>query len=180
MGVAQDMLLCITVSFALLEGSFNGCDDGALRRLLIDLVCGGSLGFYALQYLIVGYVAGLPRGRFYVDNVFAAVAFCRYFFGLKSVLLLLLLFVSGSDSSMLLIIVRFVPLGALLSALLMLPVHALKPQTAQNAGAAACGAIGSITFLFEIFGGRIGAEDGEGQKKTDGVSLFILLLFGIL
>jgi rod shape-determining protein MreD len=126
LGVAPDMLLCITVSFALLEGSFNGAMMGLCGGLLIDLVCGGSLGFYALQYLIVGYVAGLPRGRFYVDKFLLPSLFAAIFYGIKSVLLLLLLFVSGSDSSMLLIIVRFVPLGALLSALLMLPVHALN------------------------------------------------------
>ncbi|MGI6169266.1 MAG: hypothetical protein ACOYI4_06105, partial [Christensenellales bacterium] len=59
--------------------------------------------------------------KFLLPSVFAAI-----FYGIKTVALLILLFASGSELNILLMVVRFVLLGALLCALLMLPVHALN------------------------------------------------------
>ncbi|MFY9177829.1 MAG: rod shape-determining protein MreD [Caldicoprobacterales bacterium] len=68
--VKPDSLLTLVVSFALVAGNPTGALVGFCGGLLQDLFFGNNLGLYALQYMIVGYLAGLLHGRLYVDKVF--------------------------------------------------------------------------------------------------------------
>ena len=56
------------------EGMFLGFFSG----LLIDIQFGTMLGFYALLYLIVGYINGMFQKMYYDDNIkVATLPDCR-------------------------------------------------------------------------------------------------------
>jgi rod shape-determining protein MreD len=69
-GNKPSLPLALTVSIALLKGSFYGELFGFFSGLLCDLSSGGPfLGIQSLSQALVGYLAGLLRRRFYSDNV---------------------------------------------------------------------------------------------------------------
>ncbi|MGI6174837.1 MAG: rod shape-determining protein MreD [Christensenellales bacterium] len=128
LGVAPDFLLCIVVSFALLDGSLFGALTGAAAGLLIDIACGSILGFYALQYVIVGYLAGIPYKRMQVGRFFLPPIMAAVLYAVKTALLSILLFVTGSGVHIAAMWLYYVALGTLLTTILMLPVHLLNAR----------------------------------------------------
>ncbi|NLJ41730.1 MAG: rod shape-determining protein MreD [Clostridiales bacterium] len=70
MGVKPDSLLALTVSFALLGGNPTGAVVGFLGGLFQDILSGHNVGLSALQYMVVGYIAGTMYDRVYGDNYF--------------------------------------------------------------------------------------------------------------
>ena len=71
--VKPDSLLSLVLSFALLAGNPTGALVGFFGGLLQDILFGNNLGLYALQYMVVGYLAGLVYGKLYVDKVFIPI-----------------------------------------------------------------------------------------------------------
>lgn len=69
-GSKPDLPLALTVSFALLNGSLQGELVGFTSGLLCDLSSGGPfLGIQSLSKVIIGYLIGFMRYRFYSDSV---------------------------------------------------------------------------------------------------------------
>jgi rod shape-determining protein MreD len=67
--VAPNLLLVLTVSFALMRGKREGMFVGFLGGFLTDLFFGGSLGFYTLLYTYVGFLNGFCCRIFYDDDI---------------------------------------------------------------------------------------------------------------
>ena len=68
-GSKPSLPLALTVSIALLKGSFQGELFGFFSGLLCDLSSGGPfLGIQSLSLALVGYLVGLLRRRFYSDS----------------------------------------------------------------------------------------------------------------
>jgi len=68
-GSKPDLPLILTISIALLKGSFQGELVGFVSGLLCDLSSGGPfLGIQSLGKVVVGYLAGFIKGRFYSDS----------------------------------------------------------------------------------------------------------------
>jgi len=63
-GVSPNLLIILTVTVGLLEGSLPGIFCGLACGLLIDCMYGGVIGLYALFYMLAGYLAGIVQ-RFY-------------------------------------------------------------------------------------------------------------------
>jgi rod shape-determining protein MreD len=74
-GVKPDSLIVLVVSFALLAGNPIGAVTGFFGGLLQDILYGQALGFYALQYMLIGYFVGMVHGKVFVDGVLVPVFF---------------------------------------------------------------------------------------------------------
>lgn len=67
--IAPNLLLVLTVSFALMRGKREGMFVGVLGGFLTDLFFGGGLGFYTLLYTYVGFLNGFCCRIFYDDDI---------------------------------------------------------------------------------------------------------------
>ena len=67
--IAPNLLLVLTVSFALMRGKREGMFVGFLGGFLTDLFFGSGLGFYTLLYTYVGFLNGFCCRIFYDDDI---------------------------------------------------------------------------------------------------------------
>jgi len=67
--IAPNLLVLLTVSFALMRGKKEGMFVGFLSGLLLDIFSGGVIGFYALLYTLIGYFNGYCYRIFYDDDI---------------------------------------------------------------------------------------------------------------
>jgi rod shape-determining protein MreD len=67
--VSPNLMLILTVSFALMRGKREGMFIGLLCGFLTDIYYGGSLGFYMLLYTYVGFINGYCCHIFYDDDI---------------------------------------------------------------------------------------------------------------
>lgn len=67
--VTPNLLMVLTVSFALMRGKKEGMFLGFLGGIIIDLFFSEAIGFYALIYTCIGYLNGYCYRIFYDDDV---------------------------------------------------------------------------------------------------------------
>lgn len=67
--IVPNLLLIVTVSFGFMRGKLSGLWTGLFCGLLKDVFYGNLLGFYALIYLCIGYVAGCCCKIFYDEEI---------------------------------------------------------------------------------------------------------------
>ena len=67
--ISPNLLLVITVSFALMRGKREGMFVGFLGGILTDIFFSNGLGFYTLLYTYVGFVNGFCCRIFYDDDI---------------------------------------------------------------------------------------------------------------
>lgn len=68
-GIVPNIMLILVVAFALMRGQTEGMLIGFFSGLLIDIMAGDAIGFYALLYLFMGYANGLLARIFYANNI---------------------------------------------------------------------------------------------------------------
>ena len=69
-GIVPNVLLILTASFGFMRGKDEGMFIGFICGLIIDIFFGGSLlGFYALAYMLIGYLNGFFRRIFYPEDI---------------------------------------------------------------------------------------------------------------
>lgn len=68
-GISPNLLVIVTVSFALMRGRREGMFVGACCGFLSDLFFGSALGFQTLIYLYMGYLCGSCYRLFYDDDI---------------------------------------------------------------------------------------------------------------
>ncbi len=73
-GVKPDLVLIMTVFYALLHGSREGALAGAIGGLLQDLLFGQYLGMNTLAKVIAGYVFGMLEKKIYKENLLIPMA----------------------------------------------------------------------------------------------------------
>ena len=66
-GIKPNLLIIITASFGFMRGSREGMLVGFVPGLLADIQFGDIIGFYALIYLLIGFINGLFQ-RLYFDE----------------------------------------------------------------------------------------------------------------
>jgi len=66
--VHPNTALLIVVAYAMLRGDVEGAIIGFTTGLMIDIVFGGLLGFYALIYAVAGFLCGKPFKDFIREN----------------------------------------------------------------------------------------------------------------
>ncbi len=67
--ISPNLLLILTVSFALMRGKREGMFVGFAGGLLSDLMFGSTVGLTSLLYVIIGYLCGYCYRIFYDDDI---------------------------------------------------------------------------------------------------------------
>ena len=68
-GIVPNLLLIVTSSLGFMRGEKEGMAVGFFSGLLMDIFFGGILGFYALEYMYIGYFNGFFRKQFFPDDI---------------------------------------------------------------------------------------------------------------
>ena len=68
-GVAPNFLIILTSSFGFMKGKKEGMFIGFFSGLIMDVLFGNLIGFYALVYMIIGYLNGFFASIFYPEDV---------------------------------------------------------------------------------------------------------------
>lgn len=68
-GVTPDLLLLITIAYALLRGSDEGKWFGLVAGLAADLFLGRWFGVQALLKMLAGYSVGWFAGKYFIDHL---------------------------------------------------------------------------------------------------------------
>lgn len=67
--VTPNLLIVVTSSFGFMRGKKEGMMVGFLSGLLVDIMFNDLIGFYALIYMLLGYLNGFFRKIFYDDDI---------------------------------------------------------------------------------------------------------------
>lgn len=67
--VKPNLMIIVTASYGFMRGKKEGMFLGFLSGLLIDIQFGGVIGFYALIYLLIGYVNGLFQQMYFNEDI---------------------------------------------------------------------------------------------------------------
>ncbi|MCR5673192.1 MAG: rod shape-determining protein MreD [Lachnospiraceae bacterium] len=68
-GVAPNFLIILTSCFGFMKGKKDGMFVGFISGLIIDILFGGLIGFYALIYMVIGYLNGFFSSIFYPEDI---------------------------------------------------------------------------------------------------------------
>ena len=67
--VTPNLLIIVTSSFGFMRGKKEGMMVGFVSGLLMDVMFNDLIGFYALIYMVLGYLNGFFRKIFYDDDI---------------------------------------------------------------------------------------------------------------
>lgn len=67
--ISPNLMIVVTAAFGFMRGKKEGLFVGFFCGLLIDLMFGSVLGFYALIYMFIGYYNGIFKRIFFPDDV---------------------------------------------------------------------------------------------------------------
>ena len=123
LGAAADITLCVAVSCSLLNSSFVGAMMGMAGGLLIDISVGSMLGFYGIQYLLVGYLAGKLPQKLKSNELFIPPITLILAYLIKTFILCVLLLVRGIGADIFTVIINYSLLGMVLSVVFMIIFH---------------------------------------------------------
>ena len=68
-GVKPNLMLVVTASFGFMRGRREGMLVGFVSGLITDIQFGDMIGFYALIYLIAGYVNGIFEQIYFDEDI---------------------------------------------------------------------------------------------------------------
>ena len=72
--ISPNLLVVVTASFGFMRGKKEGLFVGFFCGLLMDIIFGSVLGFYALIYMYIGYVNGFFKKIFFPDEIKLPIA----------------------------------------------------------------------------------------------------------
>lgn len=67
--IKPNLLLIVTASFGFMRGKREGMFIGFASGLLIDIQHGGIIGFYALLYMLAGYINGMFEQMYFDEDI---------------------------------------------------------------------------------------------------------------
>lgn len=73
-GVAPNLLIILTSCFGFMRGKKDGMFVGFISGLVMDILFGDLIGFYALVYMVIGYLNGFFASIFYPEDIKLPVA----------------------------------------------------------------------------------------------------------
>ena len=78
--ISPNLLIVVVASFGFMRGKKEGLFVGFFAGLLLDVMFGSVIGFYALIYMYIGYMNGFFKRIFFPDEVklpLALIAVCN-------------------------------------------------------------------------------------------------------
>lgn len=67
--ISPNLLIIVTSSFGFMRGKKEGLLTGFFCGILIDLFYGGTIGFYAMIYMYLGYLNGFFHKIFFPEEI---------------------------------------------------------------------------------------------------------------
>lgn len=67
--ISPNLLIIVVSAFGFMRGKKEGLFIGFFCGLLLDIMGGNILGFYALLYMYIGYLNGFFRKMFYPEDI---------------------------------------------------------------------------------------------------------------
>ncbi|MCR5784091.1 MAG: rod shape-determining protein MreD [Eubacterium sp.] len=67
--ITPNLLLGLACSFGIMHGRNHGIAIGACCGLIVDIYFGFAIGYYAILYMLVGYLSGFLNKIFFPDNI---------------------------------------------------------------------------------------------------------------
>lgn len=67
--IKPNLMIIVTASYGFMRGQKEGMFIGFLSGLLIDIQFGSIIGFYALIYMIAGYINGLFQQMYFNEDI---------------------------------------------------------------------------------------------------------------
>ncbi len=67
--IAPNFMIIVTASFGFMKGKQTGMFVGLFSGLILDVFWGELLGFYALIYMLIGYINGFFKQIFYPEDI---------------------------------------------------------------------------------------------------------------
>lgn len=74
--VKPNTALAITICYAALRGSGEGAVVGFFCGIIQDIFFGGSIGYYGLLYMTLGYLAGIKNDIYFKDTFLIPLLLC--------------------------------------------------------------------------------------------------------
>ena len=74
--IKPNLMLIVAASFGFMRGPREGMFVGFASGLLIDIQHGDMIGFYALIYLLAGYINGMFEQILYTES--RSISLCSY------------------------------------------------------------------------------------------------------
>ncbi len=68
-GISPNILIILTSAFGFMRGKREGLLIGFFSGLILDVLFGDFLGFYALTYMVIGYLNGFFKSIFYPEDI---------------------------------------------------------------------------------------------------------------
>ena len=68
-GIKPNLLIIVTSSIGFMRGSREGMYTGIAAGLLTDIQFGDMIGFYAMIYLLIGFINGLFRQVYFDEDI---------------------------------------------------------------------------------------------------------------
>ncbi len=96
-GVKPNLLIIVTASFGFMRGPREGMLVGFAAGLMTDIQFGDMIGFYALIYLLAGFVNGLFERLYFDEDIklpLFLIAVSEFIYG---IIIYLLMFLLRSD-----------------------------------------------------------------------------------
>jgi rod shape-determining protein MreD len=93
--VVPDLALCILVFSAYVNGTMVGQTSGFFSGLFLDFLSAAPLGMNCLIRTIIGALAGIFKGAFFLDIIFLPVILCALATFLKAFIILILNLIMG-------------------------------------------------------------------------------------
>ena len=88
--VIPDIALCILVFSAYVNGTMTGQVSGFLSGLFLDFLSAAPLGLNVLVRTVIGALAGIFKGSFFLDALFFPVILCALATILKAVIIFII------------------------------------------------------------------------------------------
>lgn len=76
--ISPNLMIVVAASFGFMRGKKEGLFVGFFCGVLMDIMFGNVLGFYALIYMYVGYVNGFFKRIFFPDEVKLPIALIAF------------------------------------------------------------------------------------------------------
>lgn len=117
------LTLCVMACLGAVYGRMSGALSGLCAGVLMDLLFGPARGFYALIYLVAGYLAGAVYERGMQQTPLAFGLFVGILYIVREVITAVMsLFVGVQLGNALILFIRFILPAAVMTGVLAIPV----------------------------------------------------------